>query len=167
MSADISPMLTIPSGDFYVAVEPVSSTGYPSSCADSGTTGGHSHYGSPGAWADWYAYSDFFIAAAVKGNVGIEEGYEPGLNSPSLRITNFPNPVTDQVTLKWQVPNRMPISVNLYDATGRLVRNLYAANDKARVGTITADTRSLAAGIYLVRLETANGSATRKVVIDR
>jgi hypothetical protein len=61
----------------------------------------------------------------------------------------------------------MPISVNLYDATGRLVRNLYAGNEMARVGTITADTRSLAAGIYLARLETAKGSATRKLLIDR
>jgi hypothetical protein len=169
-TADIHPMLTIPSGDFYVAVEPVSSTGHPSSCADSGLTD-HSYYGSPGAWALWSPgtglHGNFFISAAAQGGVGIDEGYEPGLNTPSLRITNSPNPVTDQVTLKWQVPTRMPISVNLYDATGRLVRNLYAANDKARVGTITADTRSLPAGIYLVRLETANGSATRKVVIDR
>ena len=61
----------------------------------------------------------------------------------------------------------MPISVNLYDATGRQVRNLYAANEMARVGTITVDTKSLAAGIYLARLETAKGSATRKLVIDR
>jgi hypothetical protein len=99
--------------------------------------------------------------------VAVEEGFEPGLNSPSLRITNCPNPVTDQVTLKWQVPSSMPISVNLYDATGRMVRNLYAANGKARVGTLTMDTRSLAAGIYLARLETAKGSATRKLVIDR
>jgi len=99
--------------------------------------------------------------------VSVEEGFEPGLNRPSLRITNRPNPVTDQVTFKWQVPGRMPVLVNLYDATGRLIGNLYAADDQARVGTFTVNTRSLAAGIYLVRLETAQGSATRKVVIDR
>jgi hypothetical protein len=166
--ADVSPMLSIPSGTFYVAVEPVSSTGYPSSCGDT-SAGGHSYYGSPGAWSPWTppGGGDLFIAAAVKGGVGLQEGYEPGLNSPSLQITNYPNPVTDQVTLKWQVPTRMPISVNLYDATGRLMRNLYTANGMARVGTLTVDTRSLAAGIYLARLETAKGSATRKLVVER
>jgi hypothetical protein len=47
------------------------------------------------------------------------------------------------------------------------VRNLYTANDNARAGTLVMDAKSLAAGIYLVRLETAKGSATRKLVIDR
>ncbi len=99
--------------------------------------------------------------------VGVKEASGPGLRSPTLRITNYPNPGTDQVTLKWQVPSSTPVAVNLYDATGKMMRHLYAANDKARVGTLTMDTRSLAAGIYLVRLETAEGSATRKVVVDR
>lgn len=169
-AADLDTMLMIQSGSFYVAVEPVSSTGHPSSAADSGLTD-NSYYGSPGAWALWTPgtglHGNFYISAAVQGGVGVEEGFEPGLNSPSLKITNYPNPVTDQVTLKWQVPSSMPISVSLYDATGRMVRNLYTANDRARVGTVTMDTRSLAAGIYLVRLETAKGSATRKLVVDR
>ena len=332
-SCDLDSVLVIDSGSFYVVVRPVSSSGHPSSCADSSLVGDHSWYGSPGAWYLWSPgtglHGDFFIAAAVQESAGpasserwigrsenphcavperstavqssvgmasseqwigptqnqhyaipdpkpgvfpfspmllpgvadtlkyddnmaasawcqnvagggwgvkfispadsvtlagalihfysgwpdpgdtwaslrvyaddgvggapgtelyavdsftirrgawnfiplapvaVEEGFEPGLNGPSLRITNYPNPVTDQVTLKWQVPSSIPVSVNLYDATGRMMRNLYAANDKARVGTLTMDARSLAAGIYLVRLETARGSATRKLVIDR
>jgi hypothetical protein len=61
----------------------------------------------------------------------------------------------------------MPISVNLYDAAGRPSRNLYAANRRARVGQLATDSRSLAAGIYLGRLESARGSATRKLVLGR
>jgi hypothetical protein len=330
---ELDSMLTISSGTFYVAVAPVSSTGHPSSCADSSLVGDHSWWGSPGSWYLWTPgtglHGDFFISAAVQDSVGlasseqwigpsenpqrtipdrsaamqgdvsqansalcialsekehytipdpepgvfpfasmlfpgvtdtlkyddgtatgawaqdaagggwgvkfispaesvaiagalvhfsgiwprpgdtvasfrvyaddgidgapgtelyavdsfiitrgawnfiplaptsVEESFEPGLNSPSLRITNYPNPVTDQVTLKWQVPSSMPVSVDLYDATGRMVRNLYTANDNARAGTLVMDAKSLAAGIYLVRLETAKGSATRKLVIDR
>ena len=160
-------MLIFPSGTFYVAVSSVSQNGRPSIFSDSCASVVHSYSGSASSGWTPFALGEFFISAAVQSNVGVEEGYEPGLNSPSLRITNYPNPVADQVTLKWQVPNSMPVSVNLYDATGRMIRNLYTANDKARVGTLTADTRKLAAGIYLVRLETATGSATRKLVIDR
>jgi len=132
--------------------------------ADDGTNG------APGT--ELYAIDSFQITRGVwnfipLAPVYVEDAFEPGLNVPSLRITNCPNPGTDQVTLKWQVPNSMPVSVNLYDATGRMVRNLYTANDKARTGTLAMDAKSLAAGIYLVRLETAKGSATRKVVIDR
>jgi hypothetical protein len=132
--------------------------------ADDGTNG------APGT--ELYAIDSFIITRGAWNFIplaptSVEESFEPGLNGPSLRITNYPNPVTDQVTLKWQVPSSVPVSVNLYDATGRMVRNLYTANDQARVGTLTMDAKSLAAGIYLVRLETANGSATRKLVIDR
>jgi len=47
-----------------------------------------------------------------------------------------------------------------------MTRNLNTATDRARAGTLTMDTKSLAAGIYLVRLETARGSATPRPVID-
>jgi len=163
-TCDLDSMVLIPSGTFYVAIAPVIGS-HPSSCADD-SSDGHSYVGSVGSWAPW-TLGEFWMSAAAQGSVGIEEGFEPGINTPSLRITNYPNPVADQVTLKWQVPSSMPVSVNLYDATGRMVRNLLTANDKARVGTLTMDTRSMAAGIYLVRLETAKGSATRKLVIDR
>ena len=169
-----APTLVIQSGSFYVAVHSITENGRPTLYADNVLSGGHSYYGSANnGWTPSTEYpggasGEWFISFAGEGNYGVEEGgFEPGIRSPNLQITNFPNPVGDQVTLKWQVPNSMPISVNLYDATGRMVRNLYAANDKARVGTLTMDTRSLAAGIYLARLETANGSATRKLVIDR
>jgi hypothetical protein len=169
-ACDLDSTLIFPSGTFYVAIAPVSTSGHPTSCGDT-SAGGHSYYGQPGNWTLYTPPAgggEYFISAAAQGNYGVEEeGFEPGIRNPSLQITNYPNPVTDQVTLKWQVPVRMPLSVNLYDATGRLMRTLYTANDKARVGTLTMDTRSLSAGIYLVRLETANGSATRKVVIDR
>jgi hypothetical protein len=168
-TCDLDPTVVLSSGTFYVAIAPVTG-GHPTSCSDS-SAGGHSYYGLPG---DWTLYTppagggEYFISAAAQGNYGVEEeGFEPGVRNPSLQISNYPNPVTDQATLKWQVPSSMPISVNLYDATGRLVRNLYTANGKARVGTLTVDTRSLAGGIYLARLETASGSATRKLVIDR
>ena len=132
--------------------------------ADDGTNG------APGT--ELYAIDSLVITRGAwnfipLAHVAVKEGYEPGLYGPSLQITNCPNPVTDHLTLKWQVPSSTPVFVNLYDATGRMVRKLYAANDKARMGTLTVDARSLAAGIYLVRLETPKGSATRKLVIDR
>jgi hypothetical protein len=99
--------------------------------------------------------------------VSVREGSEPEFFRPSLRIENYPNPVSDRVILRWQVPRGTPVAVNLYDATGRLLRSLYAAHDRATAGTLAVDTRTLAAGIYLVRLETAEGSVTRKVVVDR
>lgn len=162
----LDPMLVIPSGTFYVAVSSVTGNGRPTLFGDSCASIDHSYFGSAGGWSP-FDLGELFVSVALQSNPGVEDDLEPGIHSPSLRITNYPNPVTDQVTLKWQVPSRMPVSVNLYDATGRMMRNLYTANAEARVGTLTMDTKSLATGIYLVRLETAKGSATRKLVIDR
>jgi hypothetical protein len=163
-AANFDTMLILSSGEFYVSVAPVSPTGHPSTCASDSPVG-KSFVGSAGSWAPW-TMGEFFISASAQGGVGVEEGFEPGVRGPSLRITNYPNPARGPLTVKWQVPNREPVSVNLYDATGRLLRNLYAT-DNTRVGTLVLDTRSIAAGIYLLRLETKNGSATRKLVIQQ
>jgi hypothetical protein len=330
---ELESLLTIDSGTFYVAVAPVSSSGHPSSCADSSLVGDHSWWGSPGAWYLWTPgvglHGDFFISAAVQDSAGlagserwigptevpdrampdravasgqpggaacdqtcvvmstnqhfevpdpapgvfpfasmllpgvtdtlkyddgtgtgawaqdapgggwgvkfispaesvtiagalvhfsgvwprpgdtvasfrvyaddgpggtpgtelyavdsflitrgawnfiplapvaVEERLDPLPAAPRLVISNYPNPGTGWVMLRWQVPTAGPVSVNLYDASGRSLRTLYAANDRARTGELRVDTRTLAAGIYLVRLETAAGSATRKLVVGR
>ncbi|HTW90860.1 MAG TPA: T9SS type A sorting domain-containing protein [bacterium] len=164
----LSPPVVISSGTFWVDVSSHDGTGHPTLESDSAARGTsqRSWYGSAGSWTQ-YTSGEWFISAAA-GATGIEEkGLDPSLTSPNLQITNYPNPVADHVTLRWQVPSSKPVSVNLYDASGRLVRNLYAANSQSRVGTLNADTRSLPTGIYVVRLETAEGSATRKLVIDR
>jgi len=50
---ELSPV-AISSGGFYFGVAPVSSSGFPSSCADNCYTGNnHSYYGSPGSWTLW------------------------------------------------------------------------------------------------------------------
>ena len=167
-----SPPIVITSGTFWVDVSSYDGSGRPTLISDSCARGTsqRSWFGSAGSWTQNSGAQggEWFISAAAVSNYGVEEkGFDPSVTSPNLQITNYPNPVKDQVTLNWQVPSSMPISVNLYDATGRLIRNLYAVNGKARAGTLTVDTRSLAAGIYLARLETAKGSATRKLIIDR
>jgi hypothetical protein len=157
-------MLIIPDGTFWVAIQPVSMTGHPSTCGDD-TVDGHSFAGVPGSWSPW-TMGEFFISASVQGNVGVEDGYDPNIKTPAISVTNYPNPVTDRAEVKWQVPYAMPVNVNLHDATGRMIASLYSS-DKARVGTVVLETKSMAAGVYLVRLETPKGTATRKLVIDR
>jgi len=56
---ELSSPVTITSSGFYFGVAPVSTTGFPSSCADNLYTGSnHSYYGSPGSWTLWSASPD-------------------------------------------------------------------------------------------------------------
>ena len=160
---DFDSTLIFQSGEFYVAVDPVDGSGHPSTCADD-SSDGKSFQGSPGSWALWTQGGEYFTSASCQGGVGIAEGGHR-VYEPSLFISGYPNPVSDFVTIRWQVPNRQALSVSLYDATGRRLRSLHSTQDGHK-GSVSLDARSLPAGIYLVRLEAASGTATRKLVLE-
>ncbi len=158
---DLDSMLVLPSGEFYVAVAPVHSSGHPSSLADD-TSNNRSYYGLPGSWIPWTS-GELFISASVQGGVGVDEGYNPNLRNASLR---FSNPAHDRLLIHWQVPSVSSVDIAIFDATGRLVQNLYSG-DGVRAGRATVDLNLLPAGIYLVRLQSPAGSATQKLIVNR
>lgn len=154
-------IVSIESGEFYIMVVPAHTSGHPSTCCDD-TTNGRSYYGSPGAWTPW-TYGEFFISFSVKPMSGVEEGYNPNLRYAELRFTN---PAKERMEINWQIPAVSNVKLSIYDPTGRLVRNLYSS-DAARSGRVAVDLKSLAAGVYLVRLESPAGSTNRKLIINR
>ncbi|MEO0081000.1 MAG: T9SS type A sorting domain-containing protein [candidate division WOR-3 bacterium] len=162
VAVDFDSTLIFNSGEFYISVRPVHTGGHPSSCADD-TSNGRSFYGQPGAWTAW-TMGEYFTSASCQGGVGVAEGVSP-VHEPTLRITNYPNPVCGVATIKWQVPRFQAVSVNLYDATGRLVRNLYST-PRGLLGTVTLDAKQFASGIYLVRLETEDAAVTHKLILE-
>lgn len=163
-SYDFDSLVVFDAGEFYISVAPVHFSGHPSSCGD-GTHQGRSYAGSPGAWAPW-TMGEFFTSASVQGGVGLSEGERRYVAEPTLALSGYPNPVSDFVTIRWNLPRRQAVEVNLYDATGRLAQNLYSAQHGPLNGSLQLDTRSLPTGIYLLRLEAADGSATRKLVLQ-
>ncbi|HTW91449.1 MAG TPA: hypothetical protein VMH22_07030 [bacterium] len=88
--ASLDSMVVIDSGDFYVAVVPVSSTGFPSTAGDS-MVGGHSYHGSPGDWILWPSPAragEWDIATAVEDRLGIAESHwsEVSISKPAPTI---------------------------------------------------------------------------------
>lgn len=165
MAADLDSMLLFASDGFYVSVAPVHSSGHPSTLTDD-SSDMHSWYGTAGNWTQWTASGEYFISASVQGGVGVEEGYNPRLRNPSLVLQNSSNPAGRNLLIRWQVPRSGSVSIDLYDAAGRQVANLYRAQD-ARSGRLSVDLGRFAAGIYLVRLEGDGGATTHKLVIGR
>jgi hypothetical protein len=157
---DLDSMLIFTSGEFYVAVAPVHPSGHPSSLADD-STDSRSYYGMAGGWIPW-TNGELFISASALGGVGVEEGYNPNLRNAELR---FSNPAVDLLLIHWQVPKSAQVNIGVYDASGRLVREVYGA-ENVRSGRVAVDLKTLPAGIYLVRLQSPVGSATRKLVVN-
>ena len=87
--------------------------------------------------------------------------------APTVRLPEFtvgPNPLTGGIaTLRYNLPHNGPAMVRVYDATGRnILSRALATGDRS--SSITLDLRDQSAGLYIVRLETADSAVSRKLL---
>ncbi|MTB50609.1 reprolysin-like metallopeptidase [Lewinella sp. W8] len=73
----------------------------------------------------------------------------------SLRV--FPNPVNDQLNVRWDTEEARTLSVILFDLNGRA---LSVQRIPSQTGTATVDTSQLPGGVYLLRVD----GAVRRIV---
>ncbi|MEO0091205.1 MAG: T9SS type A sorting domain-containing protein, partial [candidate division WOR-3 bacterium] len=81
-------------------------------------------------------------------------------------ITVAPNPFTRVATIRYTISISGNVSLNLYDATGRLVRILNDGYLNAGTYTTNLTGMNLAKGIYFLRFKTENYQNKIKVVIQ-
>ncbi|MFZ4545243.1 MAG: T9SS type A sorting domain-containing protein [Saprospiraceae bacterium] len=65
----------------------------------------------------------------------------------SLQASLFPNPTSDQVTIKWQNDEGVACEVIIIDAVGRIVQR-----QESHASSLTLDTSSWANGLYYVQI---------------
>ena len=78
---------------------------------------------------------------------------------------NFPNPFNPTTKIKFQIPKSGLIKLIIYDALGREVQTL--VNEQLSPGTYQADFdgTNLSSGIYYYKLESADYTETKKMVL--
>ena len=75
-----------------------------------------------------------------------------------------PNPVVSGVaTVRLSTPLSGPASLRIYDATGRCVQSTTCILKSG----MPLDLRSMAAGVYLVKVEAGDHTATQRLVVER
>jgi hypothetical protein len=86
---------------------------------------------------------------------------KPASPEPAV-LSVEPNPAGSAVRIEWSLPDRSAARLSLYDASGRQVFS------SSGLGTspFGMRTSSFPQGVYLLRLESGSGSATRKLVIE-
>jgi len=94
----------------------------------------------------------------------IEVGIAEERPTPGERIVLSvePNPSRDVVRVEWSVPVRSVARLSLYDALGRQV----FSSSGLRTSPFGIRTSPFPQGVYLLRIESDRGSATRKLVIE-
>jgi len=94
----------------------------------------------------------------------------PAVRTPqsALGIQVYPNPATNAMTMRYTLPASGPVTISLYDITGKLVSTLASGYHRAGAYSYSLLTahHSLASGAYLVRLDAGSAQAFGKLILN-
>jgi len=84
-----------------------------------------------------------------------------------MELAIFPNPATDAINLKFNLPISMVTSITLCDVAGRVISVI--ANKEMNDGPneLQVPTSEIPDGIYFIKLSNAQCNLCRKVIINR
>ncbi|UCF05566.1 MAG: T9SS type A sorting domain-containing protein [bacterium] len=123
--------------------------------------GGGEHFSNEEGW-----YVDDVVVSNGITSADITEDLMPAPLAFELYAV-FPNPVSRNGTLKFDVPRRSRVTIRIYDVTGRVIDTVKdVPYDPGRYSYIW-DCRGIAPGIYFVRMQAPGFDRTRKIVIVR
>ena len=111
---------------------------------------------SPGRFAGAH---DACVNATISGPVGIFESVEPATAPKPARIDVNPNPFGSRTTIRLLNPTGLEKAIELYDATGSIVRTLELSRGQAML-----DGRLLADGIYFARVARTEAPVAKVIV---
>ena len=114
-----------------------------------------------GVWAPSRdgAVRDAMTAAMVTGQVGVSEWTNPTPAPVSVRIDATPNPFGTFATLRLMNPRGGEKAIEVFDATGSIVRTLALTDGRAAL-----DGRKLADGIYFARVAGSESPVAKLIV---
>lgn len=82
-------------------------------------------------------------------------------------LPNYPNPFNESTRVRFTLPARMVVTLELFDVLGRKVRTLVEGEFGAGAHEVLFEARGLASGVYWVRLQTRRSAHQRKVLLLR
>jgi hypothetical protein len=94
----------------------------------------------------------------------------PTTSHQHLNLRVYPNPATDVMTVRYTLSSPGPVTINLYDVTGKLVSTLVSGYRSAGTYSSQLTANSLqqrpAAGVYVLKLENEGHTTTSKLIIQ-
>ncbi|HET7153064.1 MAG TPA: T9SS type A sorting domain-containing protein, partial [Candidatus Kapabacteria bacterium] len=142
--------------DMAYSVYPTSDTGYVAagvtSSDDSNVTGDHLSGGSP--------TNDMWImkAGGATTHTAVDEH---GINPVMLSLNIFPNPSGTRTTFNFYLPDAENVEVSIYNMLGEKMQTVASGMQMMGSHTLTVNLSGYNAGVYLCRVQSAAGSATK------
>jgi photosystem II stability/assembly factor-like uncharacterized protein len=104
----------------------------------------------------------------ISRNINVATGTEPVISiTPSLFKLgqNYPNPFNPKTSINYQCKITGNVSLDVYDAGGRLICNLVSGVKSEGEHSVTFDGSRLPSGVYFYRLEAGEHTETRKMML--
>jgi hypothetical protein len=104
----------------------------------------------------------FFIDTTYYNPMGIEPVNGNLISKNSILV--FPNPVKNSATVSYTLSLKSDVSLMVYDISGRIVRTITSNGVSSGNHQVTVDLTGQLPGIYMIRLDSKDGSAFGKLV---
>ncbi len=103
--------------------------------------------------------SEWIPPATISPLVAVNE-----VDSPFESLRLFPNPTSENATVQFSLKQATPITMALYDLSGRLVKSWENKQYPLGLNEVTIGLEDVISGLYFLRLQGENGIITIKVV---
>jgi hypothetical protein len=80
-------------------------------------------------------------------------------------VQNYPNPSSPTTTIKYYLPQKDKVTLEVLDTTGRIIETLIDDTENEGEHTITYDGSGLSSGTYFYRLKTSTGFTQSKKML--
>jgi len=88
-------------------------------------------------------------------------------NSLTPDINLYPNPATNTIHVEYELPQSTSANITVFDAFGKMVKNISNVALPAGQQTLNMDTADLATGMYFYTIQTGAWKVTKKFVIAK
>ncbi|MHB1049369.1 MAG: T9SS type A sorting domain-containing protein [Bacteroidota bacterium] len=104
---------------------------------------------------------------AVENPTSVRELQESGLIKTFELHQNYPNPFNPVTQIRFAIPVSGSVRMTLIDAAGKQIAILIDREMKRGSYSYTLDASRLSSGVYFYRLQSANYSVTKKLVLTK
>jgi len=130
-----------------------------------------------GSYSYWLQSADLDGASSFYGPVHIEYSAEGSPSSPQIPdqtalLNIYPNPFNPSAFITYSLQEAGKVSFSIYNLRGQLLRRIEPGSEPAGTHQIVWDGKdqlgqSCSSGIYRIRMDTAQGSYTRRMVLAK
>lgn len=102
-------------------------------------------------------------------DITIRAGVVTGITelASSTEIKLFPNPATDATTVSFDLKQSTNVSIEVYDAVGRVVYSVPAQQMNSGANSVNISVANFAAGVYNLVMTTESGKSTQRFTVAK